>query len=389
MYSIQEDLTNLYNQLIIDFASIGICNEDDYHFTLKARTYFPKFNKFIEIEKDFLQKWLSVIPKYISDFKNINGIAVVADNKGCSIPISYCKKLAVFSQSTLTISDKIEYKEESPHDTEIDGAPDLTNLINNLYGTNSRFIHNGIILPVPKQIEYFNAEKFTDCMKNHEVKLTNSIIKYQHKKGVNLDWAEVNEYVENEISPRWYDEIENKFRKNYNLDPHIFHLSLKNMENAFKTDTVKFGLLLPSLENLPVSTALRLRQDYKIEFHRFQKALKKMVINFKNEPDESRFSHILEEIEDEINLLNRSFSEIKNVHRKLAIPIGLIAVVFFFSGISPEFAKHLYAMFSGLATATFYEIFRNIKDVKNQVEKSPLYFPLLLMQSVKKDNLIL
>jgi hypothetical protein len=392
-------LSSLYSEVRKELSEIGIHNLDSYISCRNIGDYFAEKEKLTAIEVSFAQRFGSLLKDHLEGFYHTNGLAILVKEKMPNLSLSDRRKLCAFSRSSIVRINSI-CDEEIDHDITGSGrtmrhtlGPDISSCLQFAYQYRLD-IKKKIFTPIPENIEVTDISNFDKHLNEiYHKALGSGVVREVTNEDItagfenfNLDREDPADYFDMyNIAPDLIEDTSDYealdvARKVYRLPSHIFSLSLGDKLLGTHADALKLGLLLPSLDALPLPIVMKLREDYRTKFVRFQKALKRMSYRFRNEPDEHRFPHILEEIEDEINALNCTYREIKRWHRRLSIPLGFIGIVFYIAAKSPELVKHLHAIFSGIATATLIEYFRDIRDVRRNVESSPFYFPLLLTQ---------
>lgn len=380
---------NHYKDLLTELAAIDIRSVERYLGYKEARDYFVDRGKLQDIEWNFVRSSHKILDKLPQRLKSTNGISIVVPDNKTNLNTSQRKKITIFSQETIIISEGIEVPDfDYATGVEFWEGPDISNCLDLAYRYTPE-VKRGIILPLPENVNILNPDDFNEAFESELIKGVSpqdeKILDAILDGRINGDSIELKRMVQKDETD-YHDAFfaaSLVATTSSCLPSNVFLLNTDGQALGINENLLKIGLLLPSLERMPLATAIRLREDYNEAFLRFQFALTSLCEKWKTAEDDRRFVCILQELEHNIYELHNSFAEIKKVHRSMAIATGLVTFVFFYPVKDPSLRNHLYSLFSGIATSTFIECFKNVRAVPN-IESHPLYFPLLLSGCVSE-----
>lgn len=382
-----EDFRTLYATLIRELSGIGINDAEVYVSCRKVESYFSAYKKLVQLERSFGSRCADLL-KHLPDLLTTStGLSLLIMEDSPRLTIAARKKLNVFAASSYATAGGIgEGEWEAIDVTRMDDAvgvvshegdvnapglefhsgPDLRQLLSLVYH-NLPEVKSGALTVIPREIRVVQDDIFQTYYADL---FDQQLIESVAGKSDECDTYE-----------RDFDIARRRATTGVELPASALRLSL-NAEFLHSTSHVlSLGLVLPSLDGVPIQIVRKLRADYEDEFRRFQKELARLAWRFEDEGDERKLKLVLEEVDEAVRDLDDTFSSIRRVHKSLALTTGVISLIFCFIVKYPELAKHLHALFSGIGTVACVECFRNLNDAKRRIDATPFMFPLRILRA--------
>lgn len=377
----------LYRRLFHELAEIGLNNFKEYHYSRIAGNYNEQAGILKEIEYKFTCNCVSLLERIPEDIINSDGITVLLTNNSIPLSESAEKQLTVYSNSTIILCNSIgqpdySFGEDFFPEITLREGPDVRDLIETAFKHRSNVVR-GNIIPLPSAVNMIDIDMFESTFWNLLNQEGEDIIR--QKKYLSSKYTK--DLLKSlKLDPGYsaeHDYVSNASTIKCDFPGRIFKLSTDGAALGSDHNVIKVGLRIPSFENIPLGTILKLREDYQNEFIRFQRALEIMSFEMSNLDDESRLKYIMARVEHELHELDMAVEHIRKAHNKLNIAKGVLALVLYFSIKDPAILSSMNTLLSGIGVAAYYEFFRDIRDTKNRIEASPLFFPLIVSRKGK------
>ena len=402
MHGIREDLTgasfdadtftSLYNSLLAELRQIDITSINDYMRYRECRDYFVDWKELIRIEFAFANDCARLLKDLGDHIDSSDGIVIVVDGIMPYLTSRQLKKLAVFSHFSALRTEGISFSEYDDtgnprYPLDFWYGPDISAPLTLAYRHRNE-VRQGIIVPVPTTVRLLDPDEFYFSFEDAYASCDTPEDDFDHIRPGSLDpiAAEVRHDLEEDRYFGAFHAAQDNATMQVGLPPNVLVLSPNGRSLGVDTKVAKIGFVLPSIEQLKPTAVRKLREDYGPDFVRFQRALARLAAGLAGQADEKRFRSLIQETENEVDLLHKTFESIRRTHRNLPIIVGMISMMFCIPLGNPGLEGRLEAIFSGVGTAFLIEYFRHVRETRAAVEASPFYFPLRLHAEATKDR---
>jgi len=168
------------------------------------------------------------------------------------------------------------------------------------------------------------------------------------------------------------------------LPPNAFVINPGDLTDLGNTEIMKLGIVLPSLERVPLTVVRQLRKDYGDIFVRFQRALELLSQHMAHLPPRRRLREILLSVEEATAKLHSDMKRLRTIHHSLAAFALTIPMVFVLKVSDPAVVAYLHAVFSGIGTSMFFSYFRERREIRDRLDRSPFLFPLRVTEGASQ-----
>lgn len=318
-------------------------------------------DKLTKIEVGFAGKandWLEALNR---DADKEEGLYLFIQDGRDKINFSHRKKIAVYSKLTLFPVEGIDAppweRQDSDFGVTYEAGPDLDGCLQSAFRYKTD-LRSGLLLPVPEDVAIIDHEGLMDY---HQRALSGEV-------GLDIE--------------RMYEGDVELHTRVTRLPEGALRINLQTVDNL--DNQVPFGILLPSLDGLPLRDVHKLRRDHHEEFLRFQKALLRFAQESEECDDPSRFREIAQRVEAEIRELDRSIASIRKIHPKtLAAFIGRVAGIVCMLGVpSPIVARAIVAILNTLSSI----VLLRQSPGNDKIEQNPFYFPIRVRNAMRRPR---
>ncbi|MCZ3367255.1 MULTISPECIES: hypothetical protein [Methanobacterium] len=182
-----------------------------------------------------------------------------------------------------------------------------------------------------------------------------------------------------------YDGI-NRYSRKYDLSKNVLDVKFSKELEFTEENLVKLQILLPNVENVPLSEILIMRKEYSDIFHRFQNKMMDYMSEFDRVSSVDKLFQTSYKLNEEIRRLNSSFKDIdhnmKLQRQGMYRSFGVMSLAFFVP----------HDLLPVILTLGGSELFRTLDNLrmlsfeKQKLQEDPFYMPYKLSKLAKKKS---
>ncbi|ABC83306.1 hypothetical protein [Anaeromyxobacter dehalogenans] len=369
----ENSLRSLYKRLVRDLADLDIRSAEEYARYRDAGEYFKQQHDLGVVEWSFaanIQRLIADLPDLA---RRTDGLFLSVDAARHALTPDHQKRLALFAKQAALLVDPLtspDFEFKAEIGVKFVEGPNLRPCLEPAY-RHLREVKSGIIAPVPREVELVDPSEFASRFEELSIEdeRYHVVARVDDEDIIAENWATANEFA----------------TRRQKLPANFIRTTTSGSLLADDPDVLKIGIILPSLKHLPLSTVLRLREDYEEAFLRFQRALARTASQFGSAGDEERLRQVLGEAEEHVRQLHQTFAEIRKTHKRLAISGNTIAVGLLLGATYKPLYDAIGWAF-GILGADFIKAFFRPGELREHMEVDPFFFVVRLLEAGERTK---